>query len=149
MELGDRTERGVVAAGTLVGGGALVVAATTKSNQGPWIAFAAAVLVAVLTAILTDRRQNAALNAEDRRQRTTLDAEDRRQRAALDAERERLQLRHEHERGLKAADDLVSRGDRALPRSRIPAARRRGARLDRLTSAKETRLHAMSVLGPR
>lgn len=65
MHLGDRAVTGILAVGSIGGVGSIVVAATTKSDKGPWLAPAGALIVAVLTAVFTDRRQRAQL-AHDR-----------------------------------------------------------------------------------
>ena len=77
-----------VAAGTSLVGGAAVYGATRTDDTGPILAFAAAVLVALITAFTTNRRQQHALEAESERQRRALDAE---------SERLRLQLAHDRE----------------------------------------------------
>jgi hypothetical protein len=83
----------------------------TKANEtAAALAFGGALIVACVTWIATDRRQD-----------TALDAEDRRHRAALDAEGKRLQQRLAHERDLddrqrmrEFLDDLATALDDAV-----------------------------------
>jgi hypothetical protein len=78
----------VVAAGT-------VVAASPSSNAGPALTFVGAILVALITAVTTNRRQ-----------RTQLEAEGVRQERELTVERERLDRQLEHDRELRDLDHL-------------------------------------------
>src|SRR5204863_5211588 len=68
-------EKGILAGATVAGTASLVVAVTTKSNTGPWLAFAGALIVAVLTAVFTQRRQAQQLAAEERRLKIQLEHE--------------------------------------------------------------------------
>jgi hypothetical protein len=95
-------------------------------------------LVAVLTAVFTDRRQDVALEREDGRQRTALESEAKRQQATLAAERERLVLQLDHDRRLADVADLR----RVLEESFRTAHERRAI----LRSARERREQATEEL---
>jgi hypothetical protein len=95
MQLDHGAEPGVLAAATAAGTASLIVAITTNSSPGPWLAFAGALFVAILTAVFAQQRQQAALEVEDSRQD-----------AALQAERERLEIRLAHDRRMVDTADL-------------------------------------------
>src|SRR3712207_4053647 len=91
---GDSAGPGAAIGGLIVlvaGGSALGASQTDRT--GPVLAFAAAILVAVITWYATDRRQTAALAAEEKRQTDALAAEDKRHTDSLSAEAERHAVR--------------------------------------------------------
>jgi hypothetical protein len=94
-------EHAAIAVGTIVIGGVGVGVAASTSETGPILAFIGALLVVLITAYTTDRRQERALNAEQLR----LDK-------GLGEERSRLDLRLQHERSqVDLADLRIVLGD--------------------------------------
>jgi hypothetical protein len=110
-----------VAGGTVVvtAGTAAAAALAGKSTVGPILAFVGVILVALLTAYFTKRRQADQLNAEQHRLETTLAAEERRQAATLGAEETRLQRQLDHDRQLHDLAELRTIIDEALDRMEV------------------------------
>ena len=90
----------VVVAGTVAVGGAAAYGAAQTDHTAPILTFVGAILVALITAFTTNRRQQHQLEAESDRQRRGLDAESARQQHAHEAERVRLELQLSHDRDM-------------------------------------------------
>src|SRR5262245_56170618 len=84
-----------VASTATVATGVSIYIGAQSSQTGPIIAGAVAVIVALITWYATDRRQDAALEAERQRHRAT-----------LDAEQQRFETRLQHEREMQDVNDL-------------------------------------------
>jgi hypothetical protein len=90
----------------LVIAGGTVAGATQTNDTGPILTFVGALIVVVITAVTTNRRQARQLSAEGERHRDSLRAEGERQATSLQAESERLDRRQHHERLLINLDHL-------------------------------------------
>lgn len=101
----DRGDAAGAATVVIVAGGA-VAAASQSGNVGPYLTFAGAILVALITAWTTNRRQRKQLEAEDRRLGTQLADGRERLRQELRAEKERLELQSDNERQLRDLDQV-------------------------------------------
>src|SRR3954471_18476520 len=75
-------------------GGAVAAGASQTDHFAPILAFAGALIVAVLTAVTTNRRQDHQLRAEERRQRAELAAGADRLERQLRSERRRQDVEH-------------------------------------------------------
>jgi hypothetical protein len=91
-------EDGVVVAGTVAVGAAAIGVAASTNETGPILAFVAALMVVLITAYTTNRRQDRALAAEQERQDRALAAEQARLNRELEEERQRLDHHLRHER---------------------------------------------------
>jgi hypothetical protein len=81
-------------AGTVAVGGAAAYGAAQTDHTAPILTFAGAILVALITAFTTNRRQQHQLEAESKRQQLALEAERDRLRLQLAHEREMADLQH-------------------------------------------------------
>jgi hypothetical protein len=108
---GSWTKLGEGALLLAVAGGA-AVGASQSSQTGPILAFAGALIVVVITAITTDRRQARQMNADETAQTATLDAERERHSESLKAEGDRLALQLRHDRALLDVQHLREQLDR-------------------------------------
>jgi hypothetical protein len=109
------------------GGAVIVITAGTAgaaavshpSNLAPILALIGVILVALLTAYFTRRRQTDQLKAERDRHDATLAAENKRHDATLAAENERLERQLDHERQLQDLAELRSVIDEALQNAEL------------------------------
>jgi hypothetical protein len=81
----ENIERAVIGTTGIIAVASGAIAVTSPDHTGPWLAFAGALIVAVVTAVTTERRQ-----------RATLTAEEERLQLQLEHERERLELQLVH-----------------------------------------------------
>jgi hypothetical protein len=124
-ELGFGAGVAVVAAGT-----ATTAAVSGKASLSAILTFVGVILVALMTAYFTKRRQDEslaaardrqqdALDAETQRQQLSLDAESARQRQAFEAERDRLDRQLRHERELHDLSEIRKVIDEALQNAEL------------------------------
>jgi hypothetical protein len=105
----DRESIAIATSTCVVGGGA-AIAATQTDQTTPLLTFAGALIVAIITAITTNRRQSRALAGESGRHRATLTAESDRLTKQLRHDRalsDIADLRNVLEEFLAASDELA------------------------------------------